>query len=177
MASQSRAGCQIWTSAFGLASVSAIQSWVIVSEIRIQFISARETLALRHQVLRPHQTVNDCIFPQDAWPTTFHVGAVSNGQVVGIATFHEEVFKELPAEKPYRLRGMATAFEFHGKGIGRRVLEAGIAELLKRDCDLLWCNAREVAFPFYERLGLQYFGNMFDIAGLGPHKVMYKHLS
>ncbi len=139
-------------------------------------ISAQETLALRHKVLRPHQTLDDCIFAQDKWPTTFHVAARVEGRVICVATFHEEAFAKLPAQKPYRLRGMATDPDFQGKGIGQKVLDLGIQELKKRGCDLLWCNAREIAFPFYERMGLKYEGPMFDIPTLGPHKVMYVYL-
>ena len=142
----------------------------------VRFVTASETWPLRQKVLRPHQTLQDCIFPQDEWPTTFHVAAENDGHIVGVATFHEEAFAKLKAERPYRLRGMATDFAFHGKGVGRRVLEKGIVELKARGCDLLWCNAREIAFPFYEKLGLLYEGPMFDIPSLGPHKVMYKYL-
>jgi len=159
-------------------SVLAIQSGLIqkFEMLEVQFISAQETWSLRQKILRPHQPIQDCMFPQDEWPTTFHIGARFEGQIIGVATFHEETFAKLKAELPYRLRGMATDTSFHGKGIGRRVLEKGIAELKKRRCDLLWCNAREVAFPFYEKLGMQYMGAMFDIPTLGPHKVMYMYL-
>ncbi|MGZ5278499.1 MAG: GNAT family N-acetyltransferase [Pseudobdellovibrionaceae bacterium] len=142
----------------------------------IQLISAAETWPLRHKILRPHQDLQSSIFPQDEWPTTFHVGARSKGQIVGVATFHEEVFPQIPAQMPYRLRGMATDVSFHGQGVGRLVLEKGIQELKIRGCDLLWCNARKIAFPFYEKLGLTYLEPMFDIPTLGPHKVMYKYL-
>lgn len=144
--------------------------------LEVQFVPASETWALRQKILRPHQPLQDCMFPQDQWPTTFHVAAKMHGHVIGVATFHEETFAKLKAERPYRLRGMATDFSFHGKGIGRRVLEKGIQELQSRGCDLLWCNAREIAFPFYEKLGMLYEGPMFDIPTLGPHKVMYKYL-
>jgi hypothetical protein len=177
LAALPRARCQNWTSADSLASVLTVQSWVKVSSIEIRRISTKELLPLRHKVLRPHQTLQDCINLQDEWATTFHVGAFLEGQLVGIATFHEESFPELKAHFPYRLRGMATDFSFHKKGIGRQVLEKGMQELRDRHCDLLWCNAREVAFPFYEKLGLTYWEPMFEITGLGPHKVMYKYLS
>jgi hypothetical protein len=144
--------------------------------LQVEIISAAEARPLRHQVLRPHQEFKTILYPQDQWPTTFHIGARLDGKIVCVATFHEEAFAELPAQLPYRLRGMATDTSFHGKGIGRMVLEKGIQELKSRHCDLLWCNAREVAFQFYEKLGLLYLGPMFDIPDIGPHKVMYKYL-
>lgn len=148
-----------------------------MTDFKIHLIRAEQVWPLRHKVLRPHQTLMDCVYPQDSWPNTFHVGAVTeSGLVIGIATFHEERFAELQSKTPYRLRGMASDSEFQGRGIGRHVLEYGFQELKRRKCDLIWCNAREVAFPFYEKLGLRYQGPMFDIPTLGPHKVMYKFL-
>ncbi|MEZ0392460.1 MAG: GNAT family N-acetyltransferase [Pseudobdellovibrionaceae bacterium] len=147
-----------------------------MSEIQIQLISAEQTWPLRLKVLRPHQTLKDCIYPQDHWPSTFHVGAFRTDHVVGVATFHEEESPHFRVHHPYRLRGMATDFSFHSQGIGRKVLEKAFFELRLRECDFLWCNAREVAFPFYEKLGFQYFGPLFDIHTLGPHKIMYRSL-
>ncbi len=146
-----------------------------ISKIDIQFVPAEAIYSLRHKVLRPHQTLNDCIYPADAWANTFHLAAKINGQIVGIATFHEEESSDLKADLPYRLRGMATDFSFHQQGIGRKVLESGMQELKRRNCDLLWFYAREIAFPFYEKLGFSYLGPLFDIPGIGPHKTMYKY--
>ncbi len=146
------------------------------SSIQVRLISAAEALPLRAQVLRPGQPLQNAVLPHDQREDTFHVGAFSNGHLVCVATFHEDVFPELKAERPYRLRGMGTNTAFHGQGLGRMVLEYGLQILRERGCDLMWCNAREAAFPFYERLGLQYLGDMFDITGIGPHKVMYIYL-
>jgi GNAT superfamily N-acetyltransferase len=147
-----------------------------VQHTELKLISSQVALPLRHKILRPHQTIQDCVFPQDAWSHTFHVGGFHEGQLIGVATFHEESFPELSAQKPWRLRGMATDSTFHGRGIGRKVLEFGMDLLKLKQCDLLWCNAREVAFPFYEKLGFEYLGPMFEIPTVGPHKVMYKYL-
>lgn len=144
---------------------------------KIQQLSAEQTWPLRHQVLRPHQTLQDCIYPQDQDQQSFHIGAVVDGKIACIASFHVENHSELKSQFAYRLRGMATDPAFHQKGLGRAVLEKSLDELRERKCDLLWFNAREIAFPFYEKLGFQYLGDYFDIPGIGPHKVMYKVLN
>lgn len=114
--------------------------------------------------------------PQDHESTTFHLGLFSDDEIICVATFHEDKNVNLSSRYPYRLRGMATAQNFQGKGAGRQIVEAGIQELLKRNCDLIWCNAREGAFNFYEKCDFRYLGEMFDIPEIGPHKVMYKYL-
>ena len=141
----------------------------------IQLITSEQTWDLRHRVLRPHQTAYQGN-PQDKNPSSFHVGFLQNEKIVGIASFHEEPFAELKASKPYRLRGMATDPLAQKQNIGKQVLEFSFQHLQSLNCDLLWCNAREKAFPFYEKMGFLYLGPLFDIEGIGPHKVMYKYL-
>ena len=41
---------------------------------------------------------------------------------------------------------------------------------------MLWCNARLVAVEFYKYNGFKIIGNLFDIAGIGPHYYMYKKI-
>lgn len=144
-------------------------------EFRIQMISAPETHALRHKVLRPHEALENCVYPEDELPASFHVGAFFRDQMIGTASFHEQSFPDLRSERPYRLRGMAVDPGFRRMKIGHKLLEKGFEALAEKNCDLLWCNAREIAFPFYESLGFQFLGPLFEIPGLGPHKVMYKH--
>lgn len=139
-------------------------------------IASQETLALRHQVLRPHQSIQDCIYPDDNSENTFHVGGYHQGVLVGVATFLAEAHPDFQASRPFRLRGMATHHSLHGQGVGRKVLSFGIHEVQRRGGDFLWCNARESAFGFYQKLDLQLHGELFEIQGIGPHKVMYKYL-
>lgn len=148
--------------------------------LQIQFISAEQTYYLRHKILRPNEPFEAVKYAADFSVSAFHVGAFASEKLVGIATFanesHADVEKMNPAKNPYRLRGMATDFDFHGQGIGAAVLHFSFAVLRQRHCDLLWCNARKIAFPFYEKLGFCYIGELFDIGVIGPHKVMYKPL-
>lgn len=145
-------------------------------KLQSRLISAEETFPLRRQ-MRPLRSVADQGNSEDLLPDSFHVGTFAGDNLVGIASFNLEGHKDFAtAKNPFRLRGMASEGSQKGLGIGRQTLLFGIEELRKRDCDLLWCNAREVAFPFYEKMGLSLHGPMFDIPTIGPHKVMYKHL-
>ena len=48
--------------------------------------------------------------------------------------------------------------------------------LKKRNCDLIWCNARLVAVSFYHAVGMKEIGDLFDISDIGPHYYMYKRI-
>ena len=145
------------------------------SDYDIRFISAEQTLPLRQKVLRPLFTQQECIHPGDSASTTFHQGLFIEEKLVAISTFILESHPEFSAGFPYRLRGMATDAAYQGQGLGLVLLQNGVEYLRKKRCDLLWFNARERAFSFYERLGFKVHGPMFDIIGV-PHKVMYKHI-
>ena len=36
----------------------------------------------------------------------------------------------------------------------------------------LWCDAREVAFPFYERMGFKFVSEGYNVPEIGPHRMM-----
>ncbi len=146
--------------------------------IKIEFVPAAATYPLRAKVLKPFLQPHECAVPGDDDPNGFHLAAKLDQRIVGIATFllerHPDLFTEY--SRPMRLRGMATDPEFRRRGIGRDLVLAGIEESQSRGADLLWFNAREKAFAFYEALGFLFASEMFDIDRIGPHKVMYKVL-
>lgn len=142
----------------------------------VKFINAADTLEIRHYVLRPNQPFSACKYPGDNDPDTFHVGGFINGELVSIASLYKEKNPNLPNEGQYRLRGMATIQEHQHRGYARYLVDFILEELNGRKASLLWFNARRNAFPFYEKLGFKYFGNTFELEGIGPHKVMYKEL-
>jgi hypothetical protein len=142
----------------------------------VTFITAEQTLPLRHSVLKPHLRLEECVMPEDYLSTSFHLGVTFGENIVSVATFILERHPDLAGGFPYRLRGMATEPKYQRQGMGAIILQEAIVHLKNLKCDLLWCNARKRAFPFYEALGFQYYGPMFEMKDIGPHKVMYKHL-
>ena len=147
-----------------------------MNTITIKNIRAEDCYELRQKVVRKDLSIEDCEFEQDSLDSCFHLGAVVEGKVIGIATFFEEEEVNFPDKKTYRLRGMATDSAFHGKGIGKAVLQKSFEQLREKQVEILWCNAREIAFPFYEKLGFSYFSDLFDIPKVGPHKKMFIRL-
>jgi GNAT superfamily N-acetyltransferase len=139
----------------------------------IKFISAKDVLPLRNQVLREGKLQDhECALPLDEEPESFHLGYFVADELVSIATFHI-VPKESFMGLGYQLRGMATHATFRGKGYGNMLINFAIVYLRGKKANYLWCNARKVAYKFYEGLGFEFISDEFEIAGIGPHKCMY----
>lgn len=145
--------------------------------IEIKEIQAVETYPIRHIVLRPNQDISTCEYPGDEAPSTFHLGAFKDGEVIGIASYYKESTPVFDKENQYRLRGMATLPDYRGLQIGKQLIIEAQALLKERNADLWWCNARTTASGFYEKLGLSVYGDVFEIDPIGPHKLMYSNLA
>ena len=146
-------------------------------DYQIRKISASETTILRQLILRPHQQIHQCVYPHDDTPETFHLGAYIKERQIGIASFLFDSHPQLPEpDSQYRIRGMATLSEFRNLGIGKAMLQEGISILKHKHAKRVWCNARESAFGFYEQKGFKTLGEMFDLPGIGPHKVLWRNV-
>ena len=145
-------------------------------QYEVKVITTKETLALRKRVLKPFLNEDECRNPGDDDPMTFHQGLFLGGKLVSISTFLNEPHPAFNAGFPYRLRGMATDHAYQGQGLGLILLQYGVEHIRSMRGDLVWFNAREKAFSFYLKMGFKTYGPLFDIPGIGPHKVMYKHI-
>jgi GNAT superfamily N-acetyltransferase len=143
----------------------------------VNYISSKNCIDLRSRILRPGQNIELCHFLEDDFESTFHLGITIDNQIVCNGTFMENtnpLFSEF--KNQYRLRGMATDLKFQSQGYGQLILQKAEEILSQKKCELLWCNARQSAFSFYEKCGFQYRGDLFDIESVGPHKVMFKEI-
>lgn len=147
--------------------------------VEVQKISAEQTIDLRMRVLRPTQTREACIYTEDNFNSTFHLGIICEGKIICNGTFIQQANEKLDKIKksnlPYRLRGMATEPEFQKQGLGKKIILAAENELKQKAADLLWFNARTSAEGFYRKLGYIAIEEIFIIDTIGPHKVMYKY--
>ncbi len=148
-------------------------------------VSVQATLPLRHSVLRPHASLDECLFPEDKSPDASvdarHWAAVlpaAPETVIGcLSAYRQTCPVALPVGKTrthWRLRGMAVLPPFQGKGIGKRLLEKALADVSNSSPDtLVWCNARESALGFYRQAGFSIHGARFEIPAIGPHFLMW----
>ena len=134
-------------------------------------VTAAEIVDLRWRVLRVGQLRATAVFDGDDLPTSRHFAAEADGRVIGCATFFLNTFD---GESAWQLRGMATDSDWHGRGVGRAVLDASGAAVAAAGPRLLWCNAREAAVGFYRRVGWTVASDRFDVPGYGPHFRMWR---
>ena len=114
-------------------------------------------------------------FDGDDAETTRHIGAFVGEQNVGCATY---LCGERDREAAWQLRGMGVLGAYQGRGIGALLaVESERLLGLASPIRLMWCNAREGAVGFYERLGWTTASEAFDVKGVGLHRVLVKRLT
>ena len=138
-----------------------------IAEVRI--ITARETLPLRQTVLRPGRPLAAARWPGDDAPATRHFGAFRDERLLGIASLFLATMPGQTEVPAWQLRGMATAPEARGMGLGRALVSACVAYAREKGARLVWCNARTPAVGFYRKLGFEIVGGEFEIPDVGPH--------
>ena len=149
-----------------------------MNNLSIHSVSAANTRPLRHAILRPNQPIDACVYPGDDAPDSFHLGIRDErSNLIAVASFYREPTPDDPGTNPQlRIRGMAVLPEHRGKGLGRSLVDAGLA--IARDQSppptLVWCNARTTAAGYYAKLGFAPRGDEFEIEGIGPHFVMVR---
>lgn len=134
-------------------------------------IAAEATLQVRSRALKWGLAPAKCLTPEDHWPGVMHLGVEMDGEIVAVATFFAE---DLPGQtgKGARLRQMGVLPSHRGLGLGEKLISAGIEKLHHQRFDYLWCNARRLAYGFYEAQGMTFISGEFEVSGVGPHRQM-----
>ena len=144
--------------------------------IEIKSVYADKIRPLRHAELRKGQDFSTTSYFKDYEEGTFHMAFIVDDKPLTCATFYPEKTMKVKSDNAYRLRGMATDSSFQRKGFASDLMEESFKELKKRECDMLWCNARLVAVDFYKSVGFKVIGDLFEISEIGPHYYMYKEI-
>ena len=76
-------------------------------------------------------------------------------------------------EKGYKLERFAVLSQARGKGYGMLILKA-ILEDIKESNELKYMHAQEQVITFYEKVGFEKSGNIFEEAGIMHYKMEYK---
>lgn len=146
------------------------------SPIQVRAITAAQARPLRQAILRPHQTVQEQVYPTDDAPDTLHAGAFRANELIGIATVFHEAAPGENNPRAWRLRGMATVASMRRQGVGRALVEICVAHIRAHGGDELWCNGRTTARDFYESLGFHAVGAEFDVPFTGPHYIFRRRI-
>jgi len=144
-------------------------------DIHVRPMTSLEVRPLRLEVLRAGMVNQTVYFDGDDDPTTIHLGAFDQDQNnVGVSTWMQRPFPLAEEHKALQLRGMATAVNVQGKGIGALLLVAGQSHGREIGAHLIWANARDAALNFYNRHGYSTVGEGFieTVTQLPHHKVV-----
>jgi len=146
--------------------------------MEIKKITAAETYALRHKVLWPHlASEENCSMEGDEHFDTFHLGAFNEeSKLVSIGSFLSDSHPEFGDNNQFRLRAMASDSNYKGSGFGSALLNEAFVILNNVGVSILWCDARLVAVPFYEKLGFIKIGEPYEKPNIGAHYLMYREL-
>lgn len=143
--------------------------------IEVRVIKAVETYQIRIEVLR-NGVPENFHFQGDEAIDSFHLGAFQDNSCIGISTFIRNNHSLLSKEAAYQLRGMAILPKYQKQGVGKKILIESYKYLAEHTCQILWCNAREIAVNFYKKSGFAIIGEPFNIPKIGLHYIMYKRL-
>ena len=96
--------------------------------------------------------------------------------MIGCASVYKESHPDFKLRQSWRIRGMAVLDDYRNQNLGKKLLQSCINHSIQHKADVIWCNARIKAVPFYKREGFKIIGDEFDIPGIGPHYLMFKNL-
>lgn len=147
----------------------------VCNETIIKPISSYETHTIRKIVLRPNQDAKSVIFEGDDTESTCHFGLYVNENLVSVASIYKRSL-ENESLNSWQIRAIATLPEHQGKGYGSKLLKSCISSVKKKNGNYIWCNARKKAVDYYKKFGFEIVGNEFEIAGIGPHYVMFLNI-
>lgn len=132
---------------------------------------------LRHRVLHPELAPDGVGLPGDDRPGAGHWAARHAALgLVGIVSVMPEPVPWLDGEGGWRLRGMATAPEVRGWGVGSDLVDAVVAHVVSHGGEVLWCTARMAAVGFYERKGFAVIGETWEEPVIGTHIHMHRRV-
>ncbi|ESU23280.1 acetyltransferase [Flavobacterium enshiense DK69] len=144
--------------------------------ILIRQIEAEDTFSVRQPILRPGKPIESCHFEGDNLGTTAHFGLSENEELLAVVSLFKKNYPNCSIENQFQMRGMAVLENYQRMGFGEQLVKKAEHFVKEKNGKLIWFNAREIAVPFYERLGYKIYGNPFEITEIGKHFVMYKRL-
>lgn len=135
--------------------------------------SAMDLRSLRFLVLWPHKArVEECILDSDFLPETKHFSArTESGEVVACCSVMQEEREINGHVYSCRLRAMAAHPSIRRMGVSKQLLKFVQAAFPGKN---FWCDAREVAVPFYLSCGWQIKSGPYEIPIIGTHYLMIK---
>lgn len=128
-----------------------------------------ETVQLRDDVLRKPLGLSFTEEQLASEKDSHHLAGYINGDVVCCLILKE--FKE--PKRSFKMRQVAVRDDMQGLGLGKAMDKECAKICNKRAIRRIFCHAREIAVPFYEKLGYKIYDEPFEEIGI-PHRKMEK---
>lgn len=125
----------------------------------------KDAFEIRREVFILEQGVPEELEIDEVDPLALHALAYLGSVCIGTARLH------LNSDKTGQIGRMALLAPFRNQGFGRQILKALIETAQMQQCKYLSLHAQVSALPFYEKLGFQAEGPVYDEAGI-PHRNM-----
>ncbi len=144
----------------------------------VREIAAVETHDLRRRVLRDGSAGAVVVWDGDDADGTLHLGIEFDGEIVAISTWLDVPQPDGDADRAVQLRGMAVDPDLGPRGFGTRLVVVGCDRAHRHGARVVWAHARVTALGFYERLGFEVVGPVFETAATGlPHRLVRRDLA
>ena len=143
---------------------------------------------VRYEVLWPHlESAEEARIDIDESKGAIHLAAFNGEEVVGVASLFLQNCDRFPGffeeEKVYRLRAMGVLSKVQGTGVGAMIIQQALRVIKEEGVMVLWCDAREIAWGFYERCGFEFASDLegyvcdaYSVPSIGLHKMMFRRL-
>jgi predicted GNAT family N-acyltransferase len=132
--------------------------------IRVVSYAAEKPLiqAIRYQVFQVEQGVDSALEFDGQDEAAIHLLAHFNGEPVGTARIR------LVSDQLAKIERVAVLSAYRGQGIGQRLMEEAIVFLNTKGIPEIKINAQLYVKDFYQKLGFEQRGEVFEEAGI-PH--------
>ena len=125
--------------------------------VTFSLLPAHDTLGFRQAMLWPDRPISHVMVPGDN--TALHIGAFDKGTLIGVGSF-------FPAAHKAQLRKLAVTPDYRAAGVGSRLVLQGAMTMKSDGKRELWCDARQSASGFYEKLGFKISQDVFYKSGV-----------
>ncbi len=128
-----------------------------------------KALQLRYRILRVPLGLEFTTDELEKDKQDVHLGLFENDKILACITLTRSENKRM------KMRQVAVEEAEQGKGLGRKLSAAGEKYALENGFEIMFCNARKTAVPFYESMGYQIVSDEFVEVNIA-HYTMEKKL-
>lgn len=127
-------------------------------EIKVEKVGCEALREVRFEVLWPHlENSNEANIDIDKSKGALHLAAIIGGDIVGVVSVFNQKCERYPhlffGDNVARIRAMGVLEKARGMNVGLALMRE--VEKLSR-ANVIWCDARQVSWGFYEKCGFLY---------------------